>query len=255
MSPEAELAAGCVVEVQGYRCGRIIHVKSRGLCNAHYLQLRRGKPFSNPRKPPGGVEYKDTQCIRDSCESPVIARGLCGNHYSHFRKGQSFYKVYGEQRAWGSSSLRNESGGKECLGCKNWLDPDLFGVARRNPDGLNYRCRDCVRGIAPHPDSVRRGVLPSKRTLLRYNRDDQWFQETLEAQGGVCATCRTDKPTYRGWVVDHDHSCCPGSVSCGNCVRGLLCNNCNLSLGLLKDNTTTLKSLINYLEEHHRDRS
>ena len=28
--------------------------------------------------------------------------------------------------------------------------------------------------------------------------------------------------------VDHDHACCPGQMSCGRCIRGSICQPCNL---------------------------
>jgi hypothetical protein len=35
--------------------------------------------------------------------------------------------------------------------------------------------------------------------------------------------------------VDHDHSCCPGRQTCGKCVRGLICRQCNTAFGVLTE--------------------
>lgn len=34
--------------------------------------------------------------------------------------------------------------------------------------------------------------------------------------------------------IDHDHSCCPRTGSCGKCNRGVLCRACNLKAGWLE---------------------
>ena len=62
-----------------------------------------------------------------------------------------------------------------------------------------------------------------------YNMTPEAYSAMLERQGGVCAICGK-KPGKRKLHVDHDHTCCPGKVSCGKCVRGLLCRGCNYNL-------------------------
>lgn len=51
----------------------------------------------------------------------------------------------------------------------------------------------------------------------------------------------------QNFVVDHDHTCCPGKRSCGRCVRGLLCNRCNRALGQFGDDIETLRRAVAYL--------
>ncbi|MEV7607254.1 endonuclease VII domain-containing protein [Paenarthrobacter sp. NPDC089322] len=87
--------------------------------------------------------------------------------------------------------------------------------------------------------------------MLRYGIDIDEYDEMLEAQGGGCAICTA--PLGAGGVrlaVDHDHSCCPGEYSCGNCVRGILCANCNRGLGLFKDDMNLFRMAIAYLSFH-----
>jgi hypothetical protein len=61
----------------------------------------------------------------------------------------------------------------------------------------------------------------------------------LAEQGGQCAICRRimDKPN-----VDHDHQT--------NTVRGLLCNNCNLAIGLLQDDALVVEAAALYLRRN-----
>jgi recombination endonuclease VII len=84
--------------------------------------------------------------------------------------------------------------------------------------------------------------------LRRYGLTAASFDALLATQGGGCRICQTIKPGARGWHVDHDHACCPGNRTCGQCVRGLLCHSCNLMLGQAGDDPEVLRRAIAYLE-------
>ena len=60
----------------------------------------------------------------------------------------------------------------------------------------------------------------------------------LEAQGGLCAVCRTAPAAH----VDHDHG--TGEV------RELLCFNCNGGLDQFKDDPAVLRAAADYVERH-----
>lgn len=71
------------------------------------------------------------------------------------------------------------------------------------------------------------------------------YEEMLAEQGGGCAICR--RPPGRTRLhVDHDHRCCPGKKSCGECVRGLLCWYCNRSLAVLENDSEIYRRMRDY---------
>lgn len=77
--------------------------------------------------------------------------------------------------------------------------------------------------------------------LKRYGITFTEYKALLIKQRYRCAACRTDEPGGRGrFHVDHDHE--TGEV------RGLLCTNCNLALGLLKDDVHRVRRLLRYLK-------
>lgn len=77
-----------------------------------------------------------------------------------------------------------------------------------------------------------------------YNLTPDKFDSMVIAQLGRCANALCDEPLDH---VDHDHSCCSGERSCGECVRGLLCRRCNLTLGNANDDAERLLGLVGYL--------
>lgn len=73
------------------------------------------------------------------------------------------------------------------------------------------------------------------------------YARMLEAQGGGCGICGGLNTSGRALSVDHDHACCSGEKSCGKCVRGLLCENCNHGLGNFRDSPDRMRAAIRYL--------
>lgn len=81
---------------------------------------------------------------------------------------------------------------------------------------------------------------PSIRMFYLFKRTLDDYDRVLEEQGGVCACC-SRPPGERRFCWDHDHQCCPGKRSCGECVRGLVCIACNVRIGYLEtDNSAQL---------------
>lgn len=87
----------------------------------------------------------------------------------------------------------------------------------------------------------------SIQRLKKYSLDRESWWEIFQTQGSVCV-CGDAEPNLT-WHIDHDHTCCPGKDSCGSCVRGILCSNCNLALGMVRDNSETLRKLADYLDD------
>ena len=65
---------------------------------------------------------------------------------------------------------------------------------------------------------------------------------------GTCEICLKPDRGGRRLAVDHDHSCCPERKSCGDCVRGFLCWDCNRGLGTFQDSGEYLLSAYRYLK-------
>jgi hypothetical protein len=84
----------------------------------------------------------------------------------------------------------------------------------------------------------------------RYGLSPEAYYIILAAQGGVCAIpgCGVLSTDENPLHVDHDHTCCLGRKSCGECIRGLLCNRHNLGIGYFGDDPELLIAAAQYLQ-------
>ena len=82
-----------------------------------------------------------------------------------------------------------------------------------------------------------------KRSFLKraYGLTEEQIQVLRAKQNGLCAIC---KRAPNRWHIDHNHAT--------NRFRGLLCETCNVGLGMFKDSTDNLKAAIRYLERTPR---
>lgn len=83
-------------------------------------------------------------------------------------------------------------------------------------------------------------------TNFRIRESD--YNEMLIHQNFRCAICKIHQSEVsRAFAVDHDHKCCSGKKSCGKCIRGLLCFECNIGLGKFKDDSAIVQTALQYL--------
>jgi len=90
------------------------------------------------------------------------------------------------------------------------------------------------------------------------NRIAEWF----EKQKSICVTCRKKKnkapARIKGQgrssqlVIDHNHKYKQQQYKKSKTLipRGLLCHDCNITLGLTKERIETLQNMIAYIKKH-----
>lgn len=127
-----------------------------------------------------------------------------------------------------------------CQACLNAVAADQRGKPS-NSNKPVYRQRAYERD----PQVNRKANLKAK-----FGITIEQYDEMLAAQDGKCAVCGTTEPGGRwgtAFMVDHDHACCPGPKSCGQCIRKLLCADCNVGLGAFHDDPDRLIAAAAYL--------
>lgn len=134
---------------------------------------------------------------------------------------------------------------KTCPKCSTEKAEECFSKGASRYDGLYWQCKACHAAYAAlHSERDK-----IKRREFLYSLTEEKYQALLAAQGGLCAICCKSLDQVRS-CVDHDHTCCPGGKSCGDCVRQILCDKCNVGLGSFGDNPSLLASAIEYLIRH-----
>jgi len=160
---------------------------------------------------------------------------------------------------------------KTCSKCKQEKNLDQYSKLSSQKDGKDYYCKACrfqastntryknkvkctwnecerpnwAHGLCRmHLGRKLKGNLMDQPIdgQYKYKNIKAYYKLTKEqydemAKGG-CYICGSKD--YLN--VDHDHACCSGSKSCGKCVRGIVCQSCNILLGRLEKGTIALQN-------------
>lgn len=142
-----------------------------------------------------------------------------------------------------------ESGGRKRSQKKRRSDPEKHAKdleaqrrwVKENPE----KFKQCQENYKLNNPEKRAEQYKKHRLRKKYGISLEDYVNSCGNQNGKCYICGEPADIL---TVDHDHKCCPGSGSCGKCVRGLLCGLCNFMLGAAKDNPESLKRGIEYLQ-------
>lgn len=156
---------------------------------------------------------------------------------------------------------------KRCGKCKQHVSLDGFCKDRKSKDSLANTCKACrkiyreqnklkiqlyqldwyeknqdkVRSYNEKYKAKHKDRITENRILRLYKMTVLQYNEMLSSGCHVCGS-------FSNLCIDHDHACCPGELTCGKCIRGVLCNKCNSAEGLLDSDLQKVLNLYSYLK-------
>jgi hypothetical protein len=181
-----------------------------------------------------GILDTNKQTILDSynsgtsCKNIAKAYSVCQETIRRFliASGVSM-KPGGDYPRYKTTQL----GKKVCCKCGLPQDITEFGKDHHSGDGLRYHCNTCDVKRQRH------------NAVLRYYDDPEQYDTIFAEQGGVCACCgQPETAKLKGKIkllaVDHNHK--TGKI------RQLLCQRCNLVIGLVNEDPDLCELLKQY---------
>lgn len=143
-----------------------------------------------------------------------------------------------------------------CDNCRKYKPLSHFEI-KQFRDGVRYFCKDNIeknKNTNGRKPRVGRKYLVPVKEKVNLKKKDKFLQtkfgitlnkylSILLLQDNCCKICGLNMDNYSKYFdVDHNHE--------NNQVRGLLCNRCNMGIGLLRDDFNLVKNAIDYLEKY-----
>lgn len=192
-------------------------------------------------------------CSIEWCEKPARTKGWCGGHYARHLRGQDMDAPMRAYRPTGPMPMCSVGGCEYQADCRL---PDATCASHRN---IFRRSGSYNKVRMDHTRKPKTCMITgcterakSRMACTSHNTRCTMYRLTviqLDAilSKGICELCGKDSQKIS---IDHDHACCPGERSCGNCVRGGICAPCNLGLGAFRDSQESLTLAIEYLKRN-----
>lgn len=180
---------------------------------------------------------------------------------SEFRKSKKYYNSYCipcERKRGRENQQRNRvanktvvidwTEAKKCRVCLEIKTKGDFQLDRTTKDSLKGICKICCaeeqKFFHIANPVARRRVMKKANIKANFGVTLDDKEDLINFQGRCCAVCGGNTPSKnlkRGWALDHNHE--TGEI------RGVLCYNCNVGLGMAKDSEDILLKMIAYLKD------
>jgi len=166
--------------------------------------------------------------------------------YNSIPDGMKFCSVCKVPKPLGEFRLRSRSKGKRAYECRSCMTEYMNTRYKNEKDDISSKRKE---GYQRNRTKILE--LAERTRLRRFGVTTEWYRQTLEKQEFKCAICGSTKTRNGGqrFSIDHDHDCCPEKRACEKCRRGLLCNQCNLNLGLI-ENREWFEAVKSYLSRY-----
>lgn len=148
---------------------------------------------------------------------------------------------------------------KVCTKCKLSKSSEDYHKQTNSKDGYSNWCKVCGYDNLKiwrkkNPDKIKKNAKNfrinnpkayyNSQYKSKYGISIEEYNRLFDIQKGQCKICKIDsKELPRKLAVDHNHV--TGKV------RGLLCGNCNVAIGNLKESVIIIKEALNYLAENN----
>lgn len=188
----------------------------------------------------------DTQCRVDGCIKPWKSKGIdqCAMHYTRKYRVDNPVKpkIVDRSSPCEHCGKSTNAGRKRKRYCSTLC-------ANRAACGITYdpdrTCTLCDTPIAHEayyrPSGVCSEKCAAKAKIIREYGIEVWeYRDMYDSQNGACLICQN-----KDVVIDHCHY--------SKMVRGLICNNCNMAIGLMGDDPYRLRKAAAYIEERAFD--
>ena len=135
-----------------------------------------------------------------------------------------------------------ESTVRRCRACEETKSLGDFPKNRQRRNGVHDYCKSCHSKLERARYKRKVEEIRAARRLRRHGVTREMFDELLRQQSGRCANCGSAFKRGQPPCVDHD----PGKSK----IRELLCNRCNLRIGMANHSVDVLLRDVVYLLKH-----
>lgn len=181
----------------------------------------------------------NAKCNFNDCTRDVLAKGYCTGHYGQLQRGEELRKLRK------SPAKKKSFDNIKCLfdSCEDTAKVKGYCkyhyAQSHRGEKLTERVYKYTNKVCDVNDCS--NTVSSLGLCERHYKRHRVYsidRDTLVNLVEQCEICGSKERIH----TDHSHD--------SNLFRGLLCNNCNTALGLIKENKEIAKNLIKYLEKH-----